>query len=304
MAVPKYYEMYRAFLESLADRQIHGVKEIKHKVINVFGLSEADVAEMLPSGKQRLFDNRIGWCRTYLKKANLITSPARAQFLITERGLNLLSQNIPINNDTLMQFPEFVNFTRGESTAASQRSISVEEKNDECTPQEILEQSFKELNDALANELLAEILNMDPYKFEKLVVDLLIKMGYGKLQYDSKVTRKSADEGIDGIVTADKLGFDSIYIQAKRYKDTSIGRPEIQKFVGALAGQGAQKGIFLTTSRFTKEAEEFAEKNLSYKIVLINGQRLSDLMIEYGLGVSEEFVYRVKKIDSDYFAED
>ena len=304
MAIPKYSEMYRVFLECLKDRKIHTIKEIKSEVIDAFHLSEDDVAEMLPSGKQRVFDNRIGWCRTYLKKANLITSPARAQFLITASGLNLLSQDIVINDDTLMQFPEFVKFKEGEDAVTKTENVAVEVKQEESTPQEILEQSYKELNDALANELLSEILDMDPYKFEGLVVDLLIKMGYGKLQYDSRTTKKSGDEGIDGIVTADKLGFDSIYIQAKRFKDGSIGRPEIQKFVGALAGQGAQKGIFITTSRFTKDAEEFADKNLSYKIVLIDGKRLSELMIEYELGVSTEYVYKVKRIDSDYFSED
>ena len=304
MAIPKYFEMYRAFLECLKDGKIHKFKEIKNTVIEVFQLSENDISEMLPSGKQRVFDNRIGWCRTYLKKANLIESPARAQFLITKDGLDLLSKNVVINNKTLEQFPSFIQFIRGEEITVKKGKTINEGCQDDSTPQEILEHSYKELNDALANELLTEILEMDPYKFEGLVVDLLIKMGYGKLHYESKVTKKSGDEGIDGVVTADKLGFDSIYLQAKKYKEGSVGRPEIQKFIGALAGKGAQKGIFITTSKFTKEAEEFANKNLSYKIVLIDGRRLSELMIEYELGVSTEYVYNVKKIDMDYFSED
>lgn len=300
MAVPKYFEMYNIFLECLKDKDVHTLKEIKQVVINAFELNENDLNQMLPSGRQRVFDNRLGWCRAYLKKANLIKSPKRAQFHITDRGMKLLSRDIKITDDVLMQYPEFVQFKTGNIIIDKNFDI----KQEKSTPQEVLEHAYEELNNTLSNDLLSEILDMDPYKFENLVVDLLIKMGYGKLQYNSKTTKKSGDEGIDGIVTADKLGFDSIYIQAKRFKDASIGRPEIQKFVGALAGQGAQKGIFITTSDFTKEAIEFANKNFSYKIVLINGKKLSDLMIEYELGVSTQYVYKIKRIDSDYFLDD
>lgn len=172
------------------------------------------------------------------------------------------------------------------------------------TPQETFDRVYREWNKSLANELLTEIVEMNPYRFETLVVELLVKMGYGRLQYESHVTRKSGDEGIDGIVTADKLGFDSIYIQAKRFKENPVGRPDVQKFVGALAGQGAQKGIFITTATFTKEAIAFVERNLNYKIVLIDGNRLAELMIEYELGVSTQYTYQMKKIDSDYFSEE
>ena len=160
---------------------------------------------------------------------------------------------------------------------------------------------YQKINQSLANEVLAEVCEMDLYKFETLIVDLFAKMGYGKLQYESHVTRKP---GIDGIVTADKLGFDSIYIQAKSYNDTSVGRLDIQKFVGALAVQGAQKGIFITRSIYTKEAIAFVERNLNYKIVLIDGNRLADLMIEYELGVLTQYIYQVKQIDRDYFSEE
>mgnify|MGYP002535265630 CR=1 FL=1 len=304
MAIPKYFEMYRAFLECLQDGNVHTMKDVKLHVIETFLLSDEDLAEMLPSGKQGVFDNRIGWCRTYLKKAALITSPARAQFIITDDGKKLISNPGDINDDTLMQFPEFVKFKKGESTDTGEDAEEIVKVQVDETPQEILDRAHKELNNALANELLSEVLEMDPYRFESLVVELLVKMGYGKMQYESGATKKSGDEGIDGVVTADKLGFDSIYIQAKRFKDGPVGRPEIQKFVGALAGQGAQKGIFITTSRFTKEAEDFVSKNLNYKIVLVDGKRLADLMIEYELGVSTEYVYKVKKIDSDYFTEE
>lgn len=303
MAIPKYYEMYRAFLECLQDGKIHTIKEIKVHVIKSFSLSDADLVEMLPSGKQSVFDNRIGWCRTYLKKALLIISPARAQFVITENGKRLIEQSGEINDSTLMQFPDFVKFKKGEVENTDEIISDKCNGQEDETPQEILDRAHKELNNALANELLLEVMEMDPYRFETLVVELLVKMGYGKMQYDSRVTKKSGDEGIDGVVTADKLGFDSIYIQAKLFKDGKVGRPEIQKFVGALAGQGAQKGIFITTSHFTKEAEEFVSKNLNYKIVLIDGTRLANLMIEYELGVSTEYIYKIKKIDSDYFTE-
>lgn len=305
MAVPKYFEMYRAFLECLSDGQVHTIKDAKVAVTEAFSLTDNDLSQMLASGKQTVFDNRIGWCRTYLKKANLIVSPARAKFVITEEGKKLIATSGDINDDILMQYPDFVKFKKGDSENGTQTTseLPIPISNNDMTPQETLEQAYKVLNDTLADDLLKEILQMDPYKFEALVVDLLVKMGYGKMQYDSGATKKSGDEGIDGVVTADKLGFDSIYIQAKRYKDGSVGRPEIQRFVGALAGQGAQKGIFITTSKFTKEAEDFAAKNLSYKVVLVDGKKLSDLMIEFGLGVSIENTYYVKRIDSDYFEE-
>lgn len=301
MAVPKYYEMYKSFLKVLIDGKIHSMQEEKQQVISDFNLSEEQTTELLPSGRQSIFDNRIGWCRTYLKKAGLIESPSRGQYRITDSGIKVYNENEVVNDYVLRQFPAFLKF-KGEDNHKDKEVI--ESKSDEETPQETLDRVFKELNLSLANELLAEICKMDPYRFETLVVELLIKMGYGRLQYGSQATKKSGDEGIDGIVTADKLGFDSIYIQAKRFKDNTVGRPDIQKFVGALAGQGAQKGIFITTSSYTKEAIEFVEKNLNYKIVLIDGTRLAELMIEYELGVSTQYTYHVKQIDSDYFLED
>lgn len=301
MAVPKYYEMYKSFLKVLIDGEIHSIQEEKQQVISDFNLSEEQTTELLPSGRQSIFDNRIGWCRTYLKKAGLIESPSRGQYRITDSGIKVYNENEVVNDYVLRQFPAFLKF-KGEDSHKDKEVI--ESKSDEETPQETLDRVFKELNLSLANELLAEICKMDPYRFETLVVELLIKMGYGRLQYGSQATKKSGDEGIDGIVTADKLGFDSIYIQAKRFKDNTVGRPDIQKFVGALAGQGAQKGIFITTSSYTKEAIAFVEKNLNYKIVLIDGTRLAELMIEYELGVSTQYTYHVKQIDSDYFLED
>lgn len=301
MAIPKYFEMYSLFLDCIKDKRIHRIKDIRNDISRALKLSEEDLTLMLPSGKQRLFDNRIGWCKTYLKKANLITSPSKGTVLITERGLNVLAREKSINEDILMQFPEFSDFKRGGFLKKERQDASTENIKEE-TPQETLERAYSELNEALADELLSQILEMDPYQFEEMLVALLIKMGYGKLQYSFGVTKKSRDEGIDGIVTSDKLGFDSIYIQAKKYKEGVIGRAEIQKFVGALAGQGAQKGIFITTSKFSKDAEKFVDKNFNYKIVLVDGKKLSELMIEYELGVSTEYVYKLKKVDTDYFS--
>ena len=301
MAIPKYYEMYKSFLTVLLDGKVHTIKEEKQQVIKDFRLSENEIAELLPSGKQTVFDNRIGWCRTYLKKAVLIVSPCRGQYQITDAGHRTYLENNIIDDTVLKQFPSFVEFAFGDRKEYQKENDAP--VTDE-TPQETMDRVYKELNQSLANDLLTEISEMNPYRFEVLVVELLVKMGYGRLQYENRVTRKSGDEGIDGIVTADKLGFDSIYIQAKRFKDNSVGRPDIQKFVGALAGQGAQKGIFITSSTFTKEAVAFVGRNLNYKIVLIDGMKLAELMIEYELGVSRQYTYEVKRLDSDYFSEE
>ena len=301
MAIPKYYEMYKSFLKVLLDGKIHSSKEEKQQIIDDFQLTEKETAELLPSGRQAIFDNRVGWCRTYLKKAGLIISPTRGQYKITDAGIKVYNENDVIDDNVLRQFQTFVDFVDGSMQENHTKEIvaSCDE-----TPQETFDRVYREWNKSLANELLTEIVEMNPYRFETLVVELLIKMGYGRLQYESHVTRKSGDEGIDGIVTADKLGFDSIYIQAKRFKENPVGRPDIQKFVGALAGQGAQKGILITTATFNKEAIAFVERNLNYKIVLIDGNRLAELMIEYELGVSTQYTYQMKKIDSDYFSEE
>lgn len=303
MGIPKYNEIYREFLETLEDGVTHTMKEVRLEIGTKFKLTEDELSQMLPSGRQSVFDNRVGWCRTYLMKAELITSPVRARVMITGYGIKFLQTHEVICEDDLMRIPSFASFKKGSSSVyKTDAGKNIDTISDEQTPQEVLEEAVEKLNDALASDLLKEILDMDPFEFEKLVVELLVKMGYGKLQYGSSATKKSGDEGIDGVVTADKLGFDSIYIQAKKYMDGTVGRPDVQKFVGALAGQGAQKGIFITTSQFSKEAVEFAKKNLTYKIVLIDGVKLADLMIEYDLGVSTEYVYKVKRIDSDYFS--
>lgn len=262
MPIPKYDEMYRAFLDCLADGQLHKSKEVKDAVAGVFSVSEKERAEMLPSGKQQLFDNRIGWTRTYLKKAGLVQSPSRGIYVITPAGRQVLNENPPqIDNLYLQRFESFRKFispNNNEESTTSTPAAKVSSK----TPQDILDEAFQQINTTLADDLLSEIMKQPPAFFEHLVVKLLTQMGYGGSVDDAgTVIGQTGDEGIDGIIREDKLGFSLIYIQAKRWDcDKTVGRPEIQKFVGALAGQGASKGLFITTAKFTKEARQYAEK--------------------------------------------
>jgi restriction system protein len=294
-------------LKILADGKVYKYREIFEALVREFLVTEAERKEMLPSGQQEIFSNRVGWAKTYLKKAGLIESPQRATFVISEKGKEILSQN-PDHIDTkfLRQFPEFQEFTRVNKqnetiTLESNLSTSDQEQN----PEELLENSYQEIRQALATDLLFILRKLSPDAFEKLVVELLVKMGYGGSIRDAgKAVGKSGDQGIDGIIKEDRLGLDIIYIQAKRWADNNaVGRPEIQKFVGALAGQGAKKGIFITTSYFTQEALEYAPRN-EIKIVLIDGEELSQLMIDYNLGVSTQKIYEIKRIDHDYFGDE
>lgn len=303
MAIPRYHEMYRPFLDSLKDGQLHKFKEVKEYVAAVMDVSEEELKELLPSGKQPMFYNRIGWTRTYLKKAGLINSPSRGIFIITAEGSKLLEENPSIiNDDFLMRYEDFRLFKQPNEKEGYNKPIpSIEE-----TPQEVLDNAYKMINGNLIEELLAEIMKQSPSFFESLVVKLLEKMGYGgSIEGAGNVVGKSGDEGIDGIIREDKLGFSLIYIQAKRWElSKTIGRPEIQKFVGALAGQGATKGLYISTAQFTKEAYEYANKQHTTKVVLADGKKLAKLMIEYNLGVSSESVYEIKRIDTDFFNEE
>lgn len=307
MPIPDFQSIMLPLLKILADGKVYKYREIFEALVREFQVTEAERKEMLPSGQQEIFANRVGWAKTYLKKAGLIDSPQRATFVISEKGKEILSQN-PARIDTkfLRQFPEFQEFTRVNKqnetiTLESNLSTSDQEQN----PEELLENSYQEIRQALATDLLSILRKLSPDAFEKLVVELLVKMGYGGSIRDAgKAVGKSGDQGIDGIIKEDRLGLDIIYIQAKRWADNNaVGRPEIQKFVGALAGQGAKKGIFITTSYFTQEALEYAPRN-EIKIVLIDGEELSQLMIDYNLGVSTQKIYEIKRIDHDYFGDE
>lgn len=294
MSVPRYFEMYKSFLRSLEDGNEHPYIDAKKQVIADFHLSEEDVSELLPSGRQSIFTNRIGWCRTYLKKAGLIESPSRARFVITEAGKHILQTVEVITNDTLRTFPSFVAFIEGNT---EENPVAVLENNNDETPQETLDRVQSEINKVLQDELLTQIYQNSADFFEKMVIELMEKMGYGR----GEVTQRSRDEGIDGIIYQDKLGFDVIYVQAKRYDpEKTIGRPELQKFGGALPEKNA-KGLFVTTAVFSPNAKQYANER---HIILIDGQRLTKLMIEYECGVNTEYVYKVKKLDSDFFEEE
>ena len=261
---------------------------------------------MLPSGTAPLFDNRVGWARTYLKQAGLLTSPKRGVFQITERGKALLAKGpAQINVATLEQFEEFRAFrerrrdTTAENNAAAPRQAEQESPATQ-TPEDQLAFAYGRLRSELELDLLEQVKSVTPVFFERLVIDLLVGMGYGGSRQDAgRAIGKSGDGGIDGIIKEDKLGLDVIYVQAKRWEGT-VGRPEIQKFAGALQGQRASKGVFITTSTYSREAVEFANQ-INTKIILIDGQQLAAMMIDHNVGVSTIGMYELKKIDSDYF---
>jgi len=306
LAVPDYQTFFLPLLSFAADDKIHSLRDAYVAMAKHFKLSETDQREMLPSGKQAIYKNRIAWARAYLAKALLLESPKRGFFKITERGQKLLADNpTDLRVKHLKVYPEFVAFhNRGKETPES-GSIPVENSETEdklSTPDEILETAYQELHSGLASELLSMVSANTPEFFEQLVVKLLVKMGYGGSFKDAgEAIGRSGDEGIDGIIKEDKLGLEVIYIQAKRWQG-SVGRPEIQKFVGALHGQRAKKGVFITTGSFTKEAHHYVA-TIDPKVVLIDGNQLVKLMIDYNLGVSVADIYEIKKIDSDFFLE-
>jgi restriction system protein len=304
MSIPDYQTIMLPFLESISDRKEHSYREMLESLSQHFTLNDSERKEMLASGTQAIFDNRVAWAKTYLKKAGLLESPRRGVFIITDRGLSVLSQKLEkINIPFLRQFPEFVEFQALKKPTTNEQSNNEETIGD--TPEEVLESAYQRIQDSLGKELIAKVLNLTPAFFERLVVDLLVKMGYGGSIKDAgRAIGRTGDEGIDGVIKEDRLGLDIIYVQAKRWQPGNVvGRPEIQKFVGALAGQGAKKGIFITTSSFTKDALDYAPRNET-KIVLIDGDELAQLMIDYEMGVSTINRYAVKRIDSDYFGDE
>lgn len=290
------------FLQFLADGQERSLGEAEQYLAAHFGLTSAERAEMLPSGQQGIFRNRVGWARTYLKKAGLIESPKRGVFIISERGKQVLAARPErIDVKYLEQWPEFREF-RDASRTKSDLPTKVDVSDADATPEEAIESAHQGLREQLSQDLIARILSCSPAFFEQLVVELLVKMGYGGSRRDAgQRIGQSGDGGIDGIIKEDRLGLDVIFIQAKRWQGT-VGRPDIQKFVGALQGQRAKKGVFITTSSYTAEAEAYAGQ-IDTKVVLIDGKQLASLMIDFDVGVSPAASYVVKRIDSDYFEE-
>ncbi len=301
MAIPDYQSLMLPMLNLVSDEKEHSLKETTETLGREFNLTEADLAELLPSGRKTRFYDRVGWAATYLRKAGLLNSSRRGRFEITERGLAVLKESpARINVKFLEQFDEFVEFQARHEKGGDEASIPEVEPQ---TPEEAIEAAYQNLRQSLADEILQSIKGCSPAFFERLVVDVLVKMGYGGTRKDAgKAIGRSGDDGIDGIINEDRLGLDVIYIQAKKW-DNPVGRPEIQKFAGALQGQRAKKGIFISTSTFTKEAQEFASR-IDSKITLIDGETLSQLMLDYNVGVNLLASYELKRLDSDYFIEE
>jgi len=304
--IPDYQTLMLPLLKLVSDGQEHKYRDIIENLAIEFEVTDEERKELLASGNQAIFDNRVGWAKTYLKKAGLLDSPKRATFVITDLGRQTLSKKPDrIDAKYLRQFPAFLEFQNASrNDNESEEEIATIEIHEQ-TPEENLDKAYQRIRKSLASELLNKVIELSPAFFERLVVELLVKMGYGGSIKDAgKAMGKSGDEGIDGTIKEDKLGLDIIYIQAKRWKTGNVvGRPEIQKFVGALAGQGAKKGIFITTSNFTKEALDYTPRNET-KIVLIDGEQLAQLMSEYSLGCTTQQTYELKKLDSDYFGEE
>ena len=302
MAIPKYNELYRLVLLSLKDGGTHSMKEVRDFIISTLHLTEQDLAETLPSNpKSSVFSGRVGWAKTYLLKAQMIDSPQRGHIFITPSGKALLESGISITNTVLAQkCPEFLDFYRRKNSGSDSITLAPDEVQAEVpeTPQETFDRVYAIINEQLADDLLAEVLNQTPAFFEQLVVDLMKAMNYG----EGFVTKYSGDDGIDGIIHEDQLGFNLIYIQAKRWKpDVTIGKPELQKFAGAMMGPPrVEKGLFITTAKFSPKARDFAN---AQHIILVDGKRLTELMIEYGVGVSTQKAYLIKRVDSDYFSD-
>lgn len=301
MAVPKFFEFFEEFLRAIEDGELHTAKEVRQILSLHMRLSEEDLAEVLPSGKQSKFDNRVAWARTYLDKAGLIETPSRGKYRITDNGKKALISGEEINLKYLEKSEKFRAFHK---TITPNVSGLVDEEKDE-SPMEILDAAFQQITAALASQLMDEVMKLSSTEFEKLVVSLLLHMGYGNgITEAGMVTQQSNDGGIDGIIKEDQLGFSNIYIQAKQWAtDQTVGKPEIQKFVGALQGQQAQKGLFITTAKFSSGALQYADNLLGTKVVLVDGLTLTKLMIKHNVGVSVEHVYEVKKVDSDFFSE-
>lgn len=302
MPIPDFQSLMLPLLRRLGDGAEHSLRELIIQLGEEFGLTDAERKELLRSGGQPVFDNRVGWARTYMKKARLLESSRRGWLRITPRGLDVLKEQPErINIAFLERFEEFRAFrSPRKTTPPTEEALAT---GDEPSPEESLAQAYETLKQAVLAELLDQVKQSSPTFFERLVVELLVRMGYGgSFKEAVRAVGRSGDEGIDGVIKEDRLGLDVVYIQAKRWAQP-VGRPEIQKFAGALQGHRARKGVFITTSSFSKEAREYVER-IDSKIVLIDGERLAELMFEYNVGVATVATYQVKKVDSDFFLEE
>ena len=302
--IPNYQQFMRPFLEIAYAANGNEVKlrDVINELADKFNLTGDEREETLPSGKQRVIDNRVGWARTYLTKAGLLEVTRRAHFIITERGTKaLLDKSVVIDNKYLKQFDEFIAF-KDQKNLTTNNQVELNEDNDDITPHEALRLAYKKINDSLAQDILERTRKVTPAFFEDLLIELLVAMGYGGTgEGAAHALGKTGDNGIDGVIDQDPLGVDQIYIQAKRYaQGNNVGAGDIRDFFGALNLKKAQKGIFITTSDFTASAQETAQ-NLGTRIVLINGNELAKLMLRYNIGSRDEQVLHLKKIDEEFF---
>jgi len=302
--IPDFQTVMRPVLDAVSDGQPRTLGDVRQRVAETFLLSDEERKQRLPSGRQTVINNRIGWARTYLNKAGLLHIPERGMVQITDRGLDALAHGPDrITVRWLKQFPEFERFHTHTPKDKADDSQDMADDLDQTTPDERLAEAHQSLMEALADEILTQVRQASPQFFEQLVVDLMLAMGYGGSRQEAgQATQLTNDDGIDGTIKEDKLGLDVIYLQAKRWTNT-VHRPEIDKFIGALTRRGARKGVFITTSDFSPGARE-AANGLSMKVVLLDGRELAQLMVENNLGVSIKQVYEVKQIDSDYFSEE
>lgn len=312
MPVPQYYKFHVPMLKFLGDGQRHSIKEVRKAMKEYYHLTDEDVSKVLPSGRVTLFANRVGWASTYLTKAGLIEKPVRGMLVITDAGKAVL-RDLPEVIDTkwLSRFESFRQFLNIGKEEAGEESVKkkcpasaseepYQNEADEETPDDLLDDAFQKIQRDLQDSLMEEVMRISPKAFEQMVLDLMAKMGYGTFENAGHTTSYTGDEGIDGVIMEDKLGFDLIYIQAKKWgPDHVVGRPEIQAFVGAIAGKGGQ-GLFVTTSSFSRQAKEYAEKQ---HIILMDGEKLTSYMIEYNFGVRTKKVFEIKAVDTDVFNE-
>jgi restriction system protein len=313
MKIPDYQSLMLPLLEALGDGREHLVRDVRENIAAKLGLGTAEREALLPSGKQPVFDNRLGWTKTYLAKAGLVSSVRRGVYQLTDRGRSVLaSKPTRVDDAYLAQFPEFEEFRRktendGEDSETPSKvdgsATVVAQAAPSATPQESLDAAYHQLRRAVETELLAAVRGASFRFFERLVVELLVKMGYGgSLKDAGKAIGRSGDDGLDGIIKEDHLGLDAIYIQAKRWERT-VGRPEVQAFAGSLEGVRGRKGVFITTSTFSSDAREYVSR-IEKKIVLVDGQQLASLMTDFGIGVTPVSTYEVKRVDGDYFSEE
>ncbi|ODT47767.1 restriction endonuclease [Devosia sp. 63-57] len=308
MAIPDYQTLMLPVLV-LASEGEQRVGDITDRIASQFGLTEAEREQLLPSGRQRILHNRIHWAKFYMSKAGLISSPARGRFVATEAGKALLATNpAKIDVALLMREPTFREFYRNETGAeAVATSATVNAGTSdlaEATPEEQIETAYQSVQAALRADLLERIIQNSPSFFEQLIVDLLVAMGYGGSHKNAAAQLgRSGDGGVDGVINEDRLGLDRVYVQAKRYAEgNTVGRPDIQAFVGSLVGLGATKGVFVTTSSFSQQARDFV-RHLSQRVVLLDGNDLTGLMIEHNVGVRVSRAIEFKRLDEDFFAE-